>query len=200
MRILSISLLSFFLFNCSMISNTFKEKSFSIEDHFTNGKTLFDKEKFRKAKDEFIYITENDPGSYLAIESALYLGKIYFELKEYEEASYQFSYYMMFSKDLANIEIAQFMKCQCIYSMTNDYNKDQSKSFIAIVDLQEFVDNFSSSPYKDKAVIMINDLRGRIARKYYETGRLYLKMNNYDSAFYYYNLLLRDYYDTKFAD
>ena len=119
MRILSLSLLTFFLFNCSTISNTFKEKSFSIEDYFTNGKTLFDKEKFRKAKDEFIYITENDPGSYLAIESALYLGKIHFELKEYEEASYQFSYYMMFSKDLANIEIAQFMKCQCIYNMTN---------------------------------------------------------------------------------
>ena len=64
-------------------------------------------------------------------------------------------------------------------------------------DLQEFVDNFSSSPYKDKAIIMINDLRDRIARKYYETGRLYLKMNNYDSALYYYNLLLRDYYDTR---
>ena len=200
MRILSLSLLSFFLFNCSMISNVFEEKPLSVEDYYKNGIVLFDKEKFRKAKDKFLYVVENDPGSYLAIESALYLGKIHFELKEFEEASYQFSYYMMFSKDLANIETAQFMKCQCIYNLTNDYNKDQSKSFMAITELQEFINNFSSSPHKDKAILMINSLRNRIARKYYETGRLYLKMKNYDSAVHYFNLLLREYYDTKFAD
>ena len=39
---------------------------------------------------------------------------------------------------------------------------------------------YKKKSFKDKAYKMIVELRNRIARKYFETGRLYLKMKKFD--------------------
>ena len=52
----------------------------------------------------------------------------------------------------------------------------------------------------EDAYDMVVKLRNRIAKKHYETARLYLKMKKFDSSFYYLNMVLSDYYDTKYYD
>ena len=47
---------------------------------------------------------------------------------------------------------------------------------------------------------MIQKLRERIAKKNFEAGRLYLKMKNFKSAFFYFNIILSEFYDTKYHD
>ena len=186
----------FFMFGCS----TFNKKELSNQERFEKGEHYFLKNKFQKAKTEFEFIIQEDQGTNLSLKSTLYLAKTLFELKLYEEASYNFNYYSMFSKDINNIEFAQFMKCKCSFEMTKPYNNDQSDSFLCISVIQEFIDNFSYSIYVDDAYDMVIQLRNRISKKYYETGRLYLKMKEFDSAFYYFNIVLSDYYDTKYYD
>ena len=43
-------------------------------------------------------------------------------------------------------------------------------------------------------------LRLKLARKDYEVGRMYLKLEEYDSALTYFQSVLNQYYDTAFAD
>ena len=192
--ILIISL--FFIQGCSSL----KKADLSNSERFELGVSYFSKNKFQKAKDEFEVLVQNEQGTNLGLESTFYLAKTLFELEEYDEASYNFNYYSMFSKNIDNVELAQFMKCRCAFEVTLPYNKDQSNSLFAISIIQEFLDNFPYSIYKDEAYEMIQKLRERIAKKHFENGRLYLKMKKFDSAMYYFDIVISDYYDTKYSD
>ena len=171
--IFSISLV--FLLSCSV----FKKKDLSINERFERAESYFLKNKFQKAKNDFQFILQEEQGSELALKSTLYLAKTLFELEEYDEASYYFNYYSMFSKDIDQVQFSQFMKCKCLF---------------------KFLDNFSSSIYTEEAYDMVIKLRNRIAKKYHETARLYLKMKKFESAFYYLDIVLLDYYDTNYHD
>lgn len=192
--ILAISLV--FVQGCS----SFQQKDLSNAEIFSIGKTYFSEEKFQKAKDRFEIIVQNEQGTNLGLESTFYLAKSLFELKEYDEASYNFNYYSMFSKDIDNVEYSQYMKSKCAFEVTLPYNKDQSKSLYAISVIQEFLDNFPYTKYKEDSYQMIQKLRERIAKKNFEAGRLYLKMKNFKSAFFYFDIILSEFYDTKYYD
>ena len=47
---------------------------------------------------------------------------------------------------------------------------------------------------------IITDLRIKLARKDYEAGRMYLKLEEYDTALIYFRSVLNHYYDTSFSD
>ena len=187
---------TFFIFSCS----GFNKKELSNQERFEKGQDYFISKKFQKAKTEFEFIIQNEQGTNLGLESTFYLAKTLFELKSYDEASYNFNYYSMFSKDINNIEFAQFMKCKCSFKLTKPYNNDQSESLLCISMVQEFLDNFPYSIHVEEAYDMVVKLRNRIAKKHYETAKLYLKMKEFESAFYYFDIVLSDYYDTKYYD
>tara|TARA_Y100001970_G_scaffold124989_1_gene154778 strand:- start:5805 stop:6578 length:774 start_codon:yes stop_codon:yes gene_type:complete len=186
----------FFAQSCSL----FKKDDLSSADKFDLGVEYFSKKKFQKAKDKFEFLVQNEQGTNIGLESTLYLAKSLFELEEYDEASYNFNYYSMFSKNIKNVEYSQFMKCRCAFELTLPYSKDQSNSFFAISVIQEFLDNFPSTIYKEDAYDMLSKLRNRLSKKYYESARLYLKMGEFESAFYYFDIIILEYYDTYHFD
>ena len=63
-----------------------------------------------------------------------------------------------------------------------------------------FIDDFSDSKFLDMAEDFILDLRLRKAEKLHETGRLYLKEKEFDSAIIYFKNVIDNYYDTNYAD
>ena len=184
------------MFSCSVLN----KQELSNQERFKKAENYFSDDKFQKAKTEFEFIIQNEQGTNLGIESTFYLAKTLFELKEYDEAAYHFNYYSMFSKDMSKIEFSQFMKCKCSFQLTKPYNNDQTESFLCISMIQEFLDNFPYSSHVDDAYDMVVQLRTRISKKHYETARLYLKMKKFDSSFYYLDMVLSDYYDTKYYD
>ena len=188
----------FLLTGCSMFN---KDKiKVTTQQRFEKAQLSLSKNKFEKAKNAFQIIIQNEKDASLSLESYFYLGESFFGLKNYDEAIYHFNYYSMFSNEIENVEKAQFMKSKCEFKLTLDYNNDQTQSFLAISSIQEFLDNFPYSIYKDEAYQMIQDLREKIAKKYFENGRLYLKIKKFESAMYYFDIVISDYYDTKYSD
>ena len=186
------------LTGCSVFNNDKIEMT--EEERFEKAKILLSNNKFEKAKNEFQIIIQNQKGTSLSLDSYFYLGESFFGLKNYEEAIYHFNYYSMFSNQIENVEKAQFMKSKCEFELTLDYKNDQAQTFLAISSIQEFLDNFPYSIYKDDAFKMIEDLREKLAKKYFENGRLYLKIKKFESAMYYFDIVISDYYDTKYSD
>jgi len=184
------------LISCSSIS----KKELTIQERYDKANKYFSNKKFQKAKNEFQFIIDNEKSNAISLESSFYLAQSLFELKEYEEALYHFNHYSMFSKSIANIELAQFMKCKCLFKLTAPYENDQSQSFLCISNIQEFLDNFPNSKYSIDANKMIEDLREKISKKYYEEARLYLKMKKFEAAIYSLNIIFSNYYDTKYYD
>jgi outer membrane protein assembly factor BamD len=82
--------------------------------------------------------------------------------------------------------------------LSPNFYHDQDSSIKAITQIQEFLDDFPNSEYSKDADNLINELRTRLAEKNMETGKLYIKLKAYDSAMTSYEIVVNEYYDTKF--
>ena len=63
-----------------------------------------------------------------------------------------------------------------------------------------FIDDFPESDLIPDAEDAILSSRLKLAQKDYESGRMYLKLEEYESALIYFQSVLNHYYDISFAD
>ncbi len=179
-------------------------KHISIEDdlalRFNKGVSFFEKGKYTRANEEFQFIVMNNLGSAKALESHYYLGESMFQLKLYAEAMVEYDRFARLSQNPEKIENARFKICKCAFELSLGFEKDQTSSLGALDKLQYFIEDYPNHGHTEKAESLIEELRDRLAQKNYESGRLYLKLEEYDSAHIYLNEVLDNYYDTKFAD
>ena len=171
-----------------------------LSPRFEKARGYFDKGKYSRAQDEFDYIIMADPGSKIANESQYYKAESMFQLKEYTEASIAFDRYVRFSPDYTKIEQSRFRICECAINLSNDFQREQSETHKALEQLQMFIDDFPESDLMEDAEDAIFALRQKLAQKDYEVGRMYLKLEEYESALIYFRSVLNHYYDTSFSD
>jgi|GEM_PF-112323 outer membrane protein assembly factor BamD len=171
-----------------------------LAERFEKGMQHYEAEKFKKAKEEFDFIVMNNPGSRLAVDSQYYLAESLFKTKKYIEATVAYEQYIRYSNDLEKIELSRYRICECVIKTSMIYQKDQKSTITALDKLQEFIEDFPESEYVDTASEEITNIRAKLATKLYQTARLYLKLEEYDSALIYYNQVLNNYYDTTLSD
>ena len=171
-----------------------------LSPRFEKAMGYFDKGKYSRAKDEFDYIIMADPGSKIANESQYYMAESMFQIEEYDEASIAFDRYVRFSPDYSKIEKARYRICECAINLSNSYQREQSQTHMALEQLQMFIEDFPASDLIDDAEDEMLALRLKLAQKDYEVGRMYLKLEEYDSALIYFRSVLNHYYDTSFSD
>ena len=160
----------------------------------------FNKGKYSRSKDEFDYIIMANPGSKIANESQYYMAESMYQIKEYDEASIAFDRYVRFSPDYSKIEKARYRICECAINFSNSYQREQSQTHRALEQLQMFIEDFPASDLINDAEDAMLALRLKLAQKDYEVGRMYLKLEEYDSALIYFRSVLNHYYDTSFSD
>ena len=194
--------ITLFIFILSFI--TCSNKKINVESDFSNNfqKAInyFEKKKYSRARDEFDYIIKSDSGSKLANEAQFYKGECLFEIKEYDEAWSSYDRYIRFSNDLIKIEKSRYRICECAILSSNSYQRDQEKTKQALEQLQMFIEDFPQSEFIKDAEESIKKLRYKLAKKEYEVARLYLKLEEYESAIIYFRSVLNNYYDTEFSD
>ena len=171
-----------------------------LSPRFEKAMGYFDKGKYSRAKDEFDYIIMADPGSKIANESQYYMAESMFQIEEYDEASIAFDHYVRFSPDYSKIEKARYRICECAINFSNSYQREQSQTHRALEQLQMFIEDFPASGLINDAEDAMLALRLKLAQKDYEVGRMYLKLEEYDSALIYFRSVLNHYYDTSFSD
>ena len=96
------------------------------------------------------------------------------------------------------IEKTRWRICETLMALSPNYYHDQESSRKAIIEIQQFLDDYPSSTYSVDADKLIKDLRLRLAQKNMETGELYFKLKAYDSAIVAYKIVISDYYDTSY--
>jgi outer membrane protein assembly factor BamD len=121
-------------------------------------------------------------------------------LKDFYLASY---YFHRFTKNFPNsprVEECAYMSALCTKENSPDYNLDPTETKKAISEFQLFLDRFPNSSRVDTCNYMISELRSKLERKSYEQGKLYYKMEQYNSAVVAFETTLRDYPDTKYRE
>jgi len=189
------------LISCSVksevdISNANNE----LIEKLNKGIAFFDKGKHTRSLDEFNYIILNDRGSEVGIEARYYQGEANFELEQYDDAIASYEKFLHYSSNQEKIEYIRYKICQSYFNLATTYSRDQTNNDFAFMKLQYFIDEFPNSEYTEKSEQLLGVLRSRKAQKVYETGRLYLKLKEYESAIIYFNNVIETYYDTEYAD
>ena len=198
MRIKEIIYLLFmiFVFNCagnSIIND-------NLESSLNKGIELFNEKKYSKARDQFEFIIYNNPGSTFALKAQYYFAESLYMLENYHLASREYDKFIMLSQDSELVARSKFLICKCLYKLSHEYNKDQDDTKFTIDKIQYFLEEYPNTSHKDVCENMITDLRSKLALKEVESGKLYLRLEKYDSALIYFNLVLIEYYDTKHYD
>tara|TARA_B100000965_G_scaffold215383_1_gene180125 strand:+ start:10260 stop:11024 length:765 start_codon:yes stop_codon:yes gene_type:complete len=190
-----IAILMFFSCSTSLI----KDDSSLVK--FENAMKYIENSKYSKAIDELEFLLLIDPLSEYSSNAQYFLAESYYNLENYDKAIIEFEKYLS-RRSLSNdlLKKTQLYLCKCYYNVTLDYNKDPSSTYIAIEKLQYFIEKESMSENINEIEDMILKLRTKLAKKNFNTAKLYVRLEEFNSATIYYNAVIKEYYDTEFVD
>ena len=192
MKYIHITFLLFFI-GCS---SSLPDESLPLADHLKIGMDFLDQGKFVKAQDEFKFILTRGTGTDYGDDAQFFLAEAYFlneqympSIQEYENLTRKMAFSPFFEK-------ARFRICEAYRIESPNYYNDQSYTEKALERYREFLDDFPESEHSKTVSESMSVLRNKLAKKLYETGILYMKMDEFEPARMSFNQVLDLYYDT----
>jgi len=193
---ISILLLSILLSGCS---SSKPDEDIDFQVQFDKAMNSLEKKRYLRAQEEFNSIAIKGLHTELGDDAQFYLAESYFYNKEYVLALSEYDRLIRRMGFSEYVQKARWRVCQCYVKQSPKYYHEQSSTENALGKLQEFLDDYPDSEFSDEAIKTIVELRNKLAKKLYETGRLYIKMDEYESAIIAYQDLLLNYYDTDYV-
>ena len=95
-------------------------------------------------------------------------------------------------------EEARFMYAFSLFEASPNPNLDQTSSIDAMAAMQEFLNRYPNSKFRDKAVDVIFSTQTKLERKGFENSRQYYKMRQYKAAIVALNNFKNNFPDSKF--
>ncbi len=171
-----------------------------IDERFARGLSLFEKERWARAAEDFNWVVLNNPAGNLAAEAQYYYAECLYQQQLYVEAQIEFERLLRRWASTEYLVDARYRIVQSLVAQSPSYYFDQRSTEDAINELQDFIEDFPATPQRAEAEQLIAELRDKMAQKIYESGRLYLKWRRTDPARLYFDTVLTQYYDTPYAD
>ena len=188
---------SFFMSSCGSSDVT---KNLSAEERFELGKSKFDNEDYLEAISEFEIVKLQYPGSSVADDAQYYLAECHFKKEEYLIAAEEYQALRRNFPASSFVPLAQYKIGLCYYSLAPKSYLDQQYTYRAIDEFQTFVEYYPTHELAADASAKIKELNTRLAKKLYDTAELYMILEYYKSATFYYNSLIEKYHDTQYAE
>jgi len=169
-----------------------------LQERFNRGKAFLEKKKYLRAQEEFNYVVVSGSHTDLGDDAQFYLGESYFFNKEYILAIAEYDRLVRRMGFSPYVEKARWRICQSYVEESPKYYHDQEYTRKALEKLQEFIEDYPQSEYREEALKTVAELRNKLAKKIYETSLLYIKMEEYKSAIITLEDLINSYYDTDY--
>lgn len=129
-----------------------------------------------------------------------YYAKANFCTRDYPIAEYYFKSFVKSYPKSERVEECAFLTAICSQRMSPKYNLDPTPTKNAINELQLYLNRYPESEYADTCNVLMDDLRFKLERKYYEQAELYYKTEKYKSAIVAFENLLKDYPDNDYIE
>ena len=129
-----------------------------------------------------------------------YLAYCQYYEKTYLLASNQFkTFFETYGRSSLALE-AYFMYAYSLYVASPDSNLDQKSSIEAMGAMQNFLNRFPESSFRDKAVEVITASQLKLERKGYDNARQYLKIKLYKAAVIAFDNFKKSFPDSKYLE
>ncbi len=174
-------------------------KELTAEDRFKHAKGLFDDRDYLEAINEFTVITLQNQGSAVAPEAQYYLAECRFERGEYLLAAFEYQVLRRNYPASPRMGDAQYKLALCYYNLSPRPSLDQEYTRKAIDEFQTFVEYYPKNEHVADADEKIKELTIKLAKKQYDTAKLYAAMEYYMAAVKSYDEVIEKYHDTEYA-
>lgn len=189
---------AFLLSSCSPFSKL--QKSGSDDAKYKGAIEYYKKGEWYKAGllfEELIPVLKGSTESEMA--------QFYYAYTQYQQQQYLLSatLFKKFYETFARSDYAQeamYMYAYSLYKDTPSFNLDQSNTLTATSALQDFINAYPDSKYKEESTKLILELRGKLERKAYEKAKLYYKTSGFNIASYKSSVISINNFQREFPD
>ncbi len=196
---LTILILMSVIYSCSS-SDKSDIKTDDPDKAMTMAMKNYNKKDYLQAIEDFSLIKIKFSGTKVADKAQFYLAMCYYNRKEYILGASEFENLL---KNYSTSPFAiqgRYQLALCYYGLSPDFSLDQTYTKYAISEFQNFLELFPNDKLAADAEQKINELKNKLAYKQYRSAELYMTMDDYKAAIYYYESVLQDYFDTDWAD
>ncbi|MFH0882720.1 MAG: outer membrane protein assembly factor BamD [bacterium] len=163
-------------------------------------KNFYDRGKYLEAIDRLEVFLINYSGSALADSAQYLLAESHFNIKEYIISASEYDKLTQQYPQSPLAADAEYKHGVSYMRLAPKYSLEQIYAEKAIETLQLFIEDYPDSPLVKDAEAQITEARKKLAHKQYANGQLYYRMGEYPSARIYYDLVIENYYDTRYAE
>jgi outer membrane protein assembly factor BamD len=175
-------------------------KSSDWQKKYDAALAYFEKKEYYKAN---VLLEEVMPiirGSDEAEKATYYYAYTFYHQKQYAMSAHHFkTFYTTFSRSQW-AEEAMYMNAYSVYLESPIHNLDQSNTYEAIQSMQNFINRYPYSSFKDKATDIINALQVKLEDKAYENAKLYYKLRRYKAALIAFDNFKNDFPDSRLKE
>lgn len=169
------------------------------EERYKAAKALFDDGDYLESINEFKIVVLQYPGSEFADDAQYYMAEAYFQRTQYLLAALE---YEMLKRNMPASPLvpdAQYKIGLCYYNLAPNSRLDQQYTRKAIDELQTFVEYYRGHERALDAEEKIRELTSRLAKKQYDTAKLYATMQYYRASLMSFDDVIEKYHDTEYA-
>ncbi|MCD8236552.1 MAG: outer membrane protein assembly factor BamD [Prevotellaceae bacterium] len=171
------TVVSAMLVSCNSYNNLLKTTNYDYK--YEAAKEFYAAGQYTKSYqllEELVMILK---GTDKAEESLFMLGMCYYNLADYETSTMYFDrYYKTYPKG-DYTEEARFYSGKASFMQSPDPRLDQTPTYTAINQLQDFLEFFPYSNRREEVNDMIFQLQNRLVQKEYDSAKLYYNLGSY---------------------
>jgi len=172
----------------------------SPEAAFQTGKELYDRGKYDRAIEYFRLVFDFGRTNPAAADAQYYLAQSYFKTKQYLLAANEFTRFVELYRTDARVEEGEYLRAESYYRLSPPYELDQTDTNTALSYMRLYLSKYPEGEYVAEMGAKIDELRSKLARKQYETGRLYERRELHEAAGISYMGVLEKYPDSGYVD
>jgi outer membrane protein assembly factor BamD len=159
----------------------------------------FEKKNYLKAQSEFQKVIYSYPGLSFIDTAQYYLGMSYLDVSSYSEAAGEFKRFLATYPASPLADQAQYNLAMSYFNQSPGFALDQTDTYSAIDEFSVFLDKYSESPLVADAKQKLDLLNGKLAKKLYKAGELYMKLNDFEPALIYFGQVRDNYPSSEWA-
>lgn len=185
-------------FSCSKFRKIEKSQDWRVK--YEAGIKYYENEDYYRASVLFEQILPIVRGLPEGEKVQFYLAYCQFYDKLYLLASEQFkTFYETYGRS-AMAEEARFMHAYSLFQFSPNPNLDQTSSIEAMAAMQQFLNRYPNSEFRDRAIEVINLAQQKLEKKGFENARQYFRMKYYKAAIVALNNFKQNFPDSKYIE
>jgi outer membrane assembly lipoprotein YfiO len=178
------------------IADRFFELGVERQERFT----LLRGGNFERAIETYRQVIDNQPFTAFSAVAQYRIGLSYFKMELYEEAGAEFEKLLDFYPASELSAEAAFGAAASKYLLALPHEYDKTASEEAVAKFRSFIRFYPDSKRVSEAEEKIERLRQLVAKHEYEVGAYYHRNMKYQSARLYFDSVVRNYSETKWAE